>query len=171
MPGRTRKTVAGHPSPGRNTIDSCHKTVRRLIAVDLCDCNSLAMTFLDRYCAAMSSRKIRRISAALMAIVLAIGLSTHGLGGPNMITNSAMGLASDMPMSGDMPGKCDGCAGDEMGLAQAVCSAFCGTVIASTIVVMLSAVPAEILTPATERIAIGRADPPDPYPPRPIVLT
>ena len=73
------------------------------------------MTFVDRYCAAMSLGKIRRISAALMAVVLAIGLTTHGVGGPNMITNSAMALTSDMPMSGDMPGKCDGCAGDELG--------------------------------------------------------
>ena len=129
------------------------------------------MAFVDRYCASMSFGKIRRISAALMAIVLAIGLSTHGLGGPNMITTSAMALASDMPMSGDMPGKCAGCAGDEMGLAPAVCSACCGTVIAFRAVVVFFAVPAEILTPTCERIAVGRAEPPDPYPPRPIVLS
>jgi hypothetical protein len=129
------------------------------------------MTFVDRYCAAMSFGKTRRISVALMAVVLAIGLSTHGLGGPNMITNSAMALASDIPMSGDMPGKCDGCAGDEKGLAQAVCSAFCGTVMPSPITAVLSVVPAEILTPAGERIAVGRAEPPDPYPPKPIVLS
>ena len=132
---------------------------------------ALAMTFVGRYCAAMSFGKIRRISAALMAVVLAIGLSTHGLGGPNMITNSAMALASDMPMSGDMPGKCDGCAGDEKGLAQAVCSAFCGTVVPSPVTAVFSVVPAEILAPAGERIAVGRAEPPDPYPPRPIVLS
>ena len=132
---------------------------------------ALAMTFVDRYCAAMSFGKIRRISAALMAIVLAIGLSTHGLGGPNMITDSAMALASDMPMSGDMPGKCDGCAGDEKGLAQAVCSAFCGTVMPSPVTAVLSVVPAEILTPTSERNAVGRAEPPDPYPPRTIVLS
>ena len=132
---------------------------------------ALAMTFVDRYCAAMSFGKIRRISTALMAVVLAIGLSTHGLGGPNMITNSAMALASDMPMSGDMPGKCDGCAGDEKGLAQAVCSAFCGTVVPSPVTAVFSVVPAEILAPAGERIAVGRAEPPDPYPPRPIVLS
>ena len=132
---------------------------------------ALAMTFVDRYCAAMSFGKIRRISAVLMAIVLTIGLSTHGLGGPNMITNSAEALASDMPTSGDMPGKCDGCAGDEKGLAPAVCSAFCGTVIALPVAVVFFAVPAEILTPAGERIAVGRAEPPDPYPPRPIVLS
>ena len=129
------------------------------------------MTIFDRYCVAMSFGKIRRISAALVSVVLAIGLSTQGLGGPNMITNSAMALASDMPMSGDMPGKCHGCAGDEKGLAPAVCSAFCGTVIALPAVVVLSVVPAEILTPAGERIAVGRAEPPDPYPPRPIVLS
>ena len=132
---------------------------------------ALAMTFVDRYCAAMSFGKTRRISAALMAVVLAIGLSTHGLGGPNMITNSAMALASDMPMSGDMPGKCAGCARDEKGLAQAVCSAFCGTVMPSPVTAVFSVVPAEILTPADERIAVGRAEPPDPYPPRPIVLS
>ena len=131
----------------------------------------LAMTVVDRYCAAMPFGKIRRISAALMAIVLAIGLSTHGLGGPNMITTSAMALASDMPMSGDLPGKCDGCAGDEKGLAPALCSAFCGTVMPSPVMTVLYVVPAEILTPAAERIAIGRAEPPDPYPPRSIVLS
>src|SRR5262249_19805707 len=132
---------------------------------------ALAMAFVDRYCASMSFGKIRHILAALMAIVLAIGLSTHGVGGTNIITNPAMALASDMPMSGDMPGKCDGCAGDEKGLAPAVCSAFCGTVIAFPAVVVFFAVPAEILTPAAERIVIGRADPPDPYPPRPIVMS
>jgi hypothetical protein len=129
------------------------------------------MTFVARYCAAMSFGKIRRISAALMAIVLAIGLSTHGLGGPNMINNSAMALMSDMPMSGDMPGKCDGCAGDEKGLAPAFCSAFCGTVMPSPVMTVLYVVPAEILTPTSERIVVGRAEPPDPYPPRPIVLS
>jgi len=129
------------------------------------------MGFTNRYRAVMLIGKIRRISAALMAVVLAIGLSTHGLGGPNMITNSAMALSSDMPMSGDMPGKCDGCAGDEKGLAPAICSAFCGTVIAFPAVVVFFAVPAEILTPTSERVAVHRGEPPDPYPPKPIVLS
>src|SRR5215475_1266899 len=129
------------------------------------------MTFVDRYCPAMPLGQIRRILAALTAVILAIGLSTHGLGGPNMITNSAMALSSDMPMSGDMPGKCDGCAGDEKGLAPAICSAFCGTVIAFPAAVVFFAVPAEILTPTSERIAVHRGEPPDPYPPRPIVLS
>ena len=132
---------------------------------------ALVIAFANRYCAAMALGQIRRILTALMAVILAVGLTTHGVGGPNMITNSATALASGMPMSGDMPGKCDGCAGDEKGLAPAVCSAFCGTVIAFPVVVVFFAVPAEILTPASEQIAVGRAEPPDPYPPRPIVLS
>ncbi len=132
---------------------------------------ALAMIFANRYRAAMPFGKIRRILAALMAIALAAGLSMHGLGGPDMNIKSAMAVASDMPMSRDMPNKCDGCAGNEKGVAPAVCSAFCGTVIAFPAVVVFSSVPAEKLAPTGERIAIGRADPPDPYPPRSIVLS
>ena len=129
------------------------------------------MPFANRYYALMSIGKIRRISAALMAIVLAVGLSMHGLSGTGINFKSATAVANDMPMSDGMPSKCNGCAGDEKGVAPAFCSAFCGTVIPSPVIAVFSAVPAEILTPAAERIAIGRADPPDPYPPRPIVLS
>jgi len=122
----------------------------------------------------MSFEKIRRISAVLMALVLAVGLAMHGLGGPDMIVKSNMTAASDMPMSSDMPmqGKCSGCAGDEKGVAPAACSAFCGAGIAVPLVaVVLYVVPAEALTPVAGPDAIGRADPPDPYPPRPISMS
>jgi hypothetical protein len=119
----------------------------------------------------MSCRNIRRTLAALMAVVLAVGLLTHGLGGPNVVIKSVMAVTNDMPMSGDMPGKCNGCAGDEKGVAPAVCAAFCGAALASLAVVVFAPIPADILTPPAERIAVGRADPPDPYPPRPVVLS
>jgi hypothetical protein len=123
----------------------------------------------------MSWRKIRRITTVLAAWVLAAGLVAHGFGGPDMIVKSAMTSASDTPMSGDMPmpGKCNGCAGDEKGMAPAAaCSAFCAAVIASpSLAVVLYAVPAEILSPTTGPDAISHADPPDPYPPRPTILT
>jgi hypothetical protein len=127
------------------------------------------MPFANRYCARMLIGKIRRISAALMAVVLAVGLSMHGLSGAGINFKSAAAVANDMPMSDGMPSKCNGCAGDEKGVAPGFCCAFCGTVIASPAMAVLSAVPAEILTPPIEQIAIGRADPPDPYPPRRIV--
>jgi hypothetical protein len=132
------------------------------------------MAATDCYSAGMSFEKIRRISAVLMALVLAVGLTTHGLGGPDMIVKSSMTAASDMPMSGDMPmqGRCDGCAGDEKVVAPAACFAFCCAVIAAPLVaVVLYVVPAEVLIPVASPDAIGRADPPDPYPPRPTILS
>lgn len=135
---------------------------------------ALAMASANCYSAGMSFAKIRRMSAVLMVLVLAAGLATHGLAGPDTIAKSNITAARDMPMSSDMPmqGKCDGCAGDEKGVAPAACSAFCSAVIAVPMVaVVLYGVPAEVLTPVAGPDAIGRADPPDPYPPRPSILS
>jgi hypothetical protein len=121
----------------------------------------------------MLSRRIRRISALLAALVLAAGLVAHGFAGPEMVIKSAIAAASDMPMSNDMPmpGKCNGCAGDENGVAPAACSAFCGAVIAvPSVVAIFNAVPIDILRPLAGQIEAGHADPPDPYPPRPTIL-
>jgi hypothetical protein len=91
-----------------------------------------------------------------------------------MIVTSAMTTASDMPISSDMPmpGKCNGCAGNEKGVAPAACSAFCGAVIALPMMaVVLYAVPVETLNPTAGPAAIGHATPPDPYPPRTTILS
>jgi len=122
----------------------------------------------------MSFDKIRRIPAVLMALVLAVGLATHGVGGPDMIVKSAMTTASDMLTSSDMSmrGKCNGCAGDEKGVAPATCSAICGAMITAPLLAIVhDAIPAETLRPMAGARAIGRANPPDPYPPRPAVLS
>jgi hypothetical protein len=97
--------------------------------------------------------------ALLAALVLAAGLVAHGFGG--------MPTSSDMPM----PGKCNGCVGDEKGVAPAACSAFCGAVIELPLIPAgFDAVSIDTLGPAVEQIVTGHADPPDPYPPRPIIL-
>lgn len=115
---------------------------------------------------------IRRIQAALLALTLAVGLVAHGVGVPGMVVKSDMLVANDMAMPGDTSGRCNGCAGHEKGTARAACAAFCSTAIAlPTTGVVLYAVPAEQLGPTAEHIALGRSDPPDPYPPRPTVLT
>lgn len=121
----------------------------------------------------MSSWKIRRISTVLAALVLAAGLVTHGFDGTDMIVKSTAIAASDAAMSGNMPmpGKCNGCAGDEKGLAPTACSAFCGAVIASPLVeAVLYNVLAETLKPTAGPDAISHTDPPDPHPPRPTIL-
>jgi hypothetical protein len=122
----------------------------------------------------MLSLKIRRISALLVALVLAVGLVTHGFAGPDMVVKSAVTAAVDMPMSADMPmsGKCDGCAGDEKGVAPAACSAFCSAVIAvPSVAAVFDAVPIDTLVPSAGAVVTGHSDPPDPYPPRPIILS
>ena len=134
---------------------------------------ALVMASANCYFVGMSSEKIGRVSTLLAVLVLAVGLVAHGLGGPDIIVKSGMTVADEMPMSGDMPmpGTCNGCAGDEKGVAPAACSAFCGAVIALPLVAaVLHAVPAETLNPTAEPGAVGHADPPDPYPPRPIIL-
>jgi len=124
--------------------------------------------------------KIRRIPALMLALALAGGLVVHGFAGPEMAlkstiaAKSTMASAGDVPMSTDMPmpGKCNGCAGDEKGVASAACSAFCVTLIAlPSVAAVLDVVPAEALDPAVESHATGHADPPDPYPPRPTILS
>ncbi len=132
------------------------------------------MTSANRYCNRMLPEKARRISALLSALVLAVGLVTHGLAGPDLGFKSAIAASDDMSMSSDMPmtGKCDGCAGDERGMAPAACSAFCGAVISvPSVIAVFDAVPIGTLGPSTGTIVTGHADPPDPYPPRTNILS
>ena len=122
----------------------------------------------------MLRERIRDASTVLMALVLAVGLAMHGFGGLDIMIKSVMTAAGDMPMStdGPMQGNCNGCAGDEKGVAPAACSAFCATVNAVPLVgVLFYAVPAETLIPTAEPYTVGRANPPDPYPPRPTILS
>jgi hypothetical protein len=102
----------------------------------------------------------------------------HGLGSPDILDKSAVAAANDLPMSSmpmsgmPMSGKCNGCAGDEKGMGPAACSALCDAVIALPLVaVMLHTVRAETLSPVSGPNAIGHANPPDPYPPRPTSLS
>jgi hypothetical protein len=121
----------------------------------------------------MSFKRIRRIPAALMAVVLAVGLATHGLA-LGAVAQSDVTAATNMAMPADMPmqGKCDGCAGDEKGVAPAACFAFCCAVNPTPLLgVVPNTTAAETLAPAAGKIIMGRVDPPDPYPPRPISMS
>jgi hypothetical protein len=122
----------------------------------------------------MLSRRIRRISTLLAALVLAVGLAAHGFAGPQTVVKSAVTATTDMPMSGDMPmpGKCNGCAGDEQGTAPAACSAFCSAMIAvPSAAAVFAAIAIGTLGPSATPIVTGRADPPDPHPPRATILS
>ena len=116
----------------------------------------------------MWSEKIRRMSAVLLALALAVGLMTHGFGNPDMGLKATMAAAtSDMPMSGN----CDGC-GDNSTDMAAACAAFCNSVVALPVAtVVVDVVLIGILRPSVGLVATGHITPPDPYPPRPADLS
>jgi len=123
----------------------------------------------------MAFEKLRRASAIVAALILAAGLVMHGFTGLDTgSSTSATSIATQMPMPTDMPmsGQCDGCAGQEKGMSPAACSAFCSAVLAvPSVAVVFNTISIETLGPSAGPIVTGHADPPDPYPPRPILLS
>ena len=122
----------------------------------------------------MLAEKIRRLLVCTLALALAAGLVTHsvpsGKSGPkaaDMTTTVSMDAAADLPMHS----KCDGCAGDEKGLMPTACAAFCGSVIALPLPVIFHAGQIVTMWPPAGTDATGHTAPPDPYPPRPVVLS
>ena len=86
---------------------------------------------------------------------------------PALAATAAMTTDTGKPMSG----KCSGCAGDEKAMAAA-CSALCGSAVAVLpLVVAFGPVSVETIGPSAAPPATGHAFPPDPYPPRPTVLS
>jgi hypothetical protein len=86
---------------------------------------------------------------------------------PAPAATAAMTTDTGKPMSG----KCSGCAGDEKAMAAA-CSALCGSAVAVLpLVVAFGPVSVETIGPSAAPAATGHAFPPDPYPPRPTVLS
>ena len=121
----------------------------------------------------MLAEKIRRLFALLLAPVLVVGLVTHSVPVGNLgMKATEMPTAMSMNAATDMPSKCDGCAGDEKSIMPAACSAFCGSVVASPLMpAVFDAVPIATLWPPVGTVATGLTGPPDPYPPRPVVLS
>ena len=113
----------------------------------------------------MVGNRIRRLCAVFLALTLAVGVSTHGVHASNMGVKMAA-AASDMPM----PGKCDCGGNDKMSVAS--CSSQCTGIPAIhapslALDIVLVGGYADVAAPP----ATGHTRPPDPYPPRPAVLS
>jgi hypothetical protein len=125
--------------------------------------------------------RIRRPIALVLALTLSVGLATHSVPAGNLDTTAtgmtagmSMDVAMDMPMEMDMPapGKCSGCAGDEKGMMPSACAAFCGSVAAlPSMPAAFDTVPAATMWPAAGTLWASHTGPPDPYPPKPVVLS
>jgi hypothetical protein len=111
--------------------------------------------------------RLRRIMTVLLALTFVIGLVPHGLRGADAGVKMVMAAATDMPMSG----KCDGCGDDHKAMTSGACSAYCGFVALPLIGTAFEPVLAEVFTGIAGTPPAGHTVPPDPYPPRPAVLS
>jgi hypothetical protein len=115
----------------------------------------------------------RRIAVFVLAMAMALGLSAHAMRAAHMDLKAAAATAADIPASG-MPAssKCDGCGDDQKAISPAACSAYCSSIVAlPTTCPILGAVPHATPGHSEIPIATGHAFPPDPYPPRPSILS
>jgi hypothetical protein len=116
----------------------------------------------------MWSRLTRRLFVFVLAMAMAVGFSAHAVQATHADLKAVGAMATDMPMSGG----CDGCSDDQKAMTPAACSAHCASIVAlPTTSVVPDAVPNESPGPVAKLAGTGHADPPDPYPPRPAVLT
>jgi hypothetical protein len=115
------------------------------------------------------SQKVRRVVALLLALTFIASLMPHGLRAATADVKIVMVAATDMPMSS---GKCDGCGDHQMAMTAAACSAYCNSFVALPSTETLLEPPSiETVRDAPALICVGHTIPPDPYPPRPAVLS
>ncbi len=111
---------------------------------------------------------VRRLSAILLTLSLVLGPGVNSVHASSMGAKMAVGAWSDTRS----PGKCDDCGGNKAGMAVGTCSVNCSGVTA----VPPGMAVADRLTAETHgNVATpgmaGHHIAPDPYPPRPAVLS
>lgn len=116
---------------------------------------------------AMFVLKLRRLTDLLLIVALAAGLVVHGVQAANMAAKMSMVAASTMPMSGE----CDGCCDDGC-ISLGGCSLICRTVLALHVVSpVFQLLPATLGEFGAIPARVGWNALPDPYPPRPTILS
>ena len=113
----------------------------------------------------MTWASLHRLCALVLALTLAVGLATHGATAAQM---SAQMVAA--AMSAPMPDGCDAC--DQDGDTMPACGALCATMMA--ILPIPLAVVSVAQAPAHPTPVLRTAElrgPPDPFPPKPGILS
>ena len=117
---------------------------------------------------------LRRMVGAFTALAFLLVLPLQaGMATPMCEAGKSVLAMAMADGAGPMSSPCDGCAGDEGGgMAMDACFALCAGAIAlppsvSSVVTASN----ERLTPMVGILALGHAGPPDPYPPRSVVLS
>jgi hypothetical protein len=114
------------------------------------------------------SETFRRVATVLLALTFVVSLVPHGARAADAGAKMVIVAMSDMPMSG----MCDGCGDDQKTMTAAACSALCASFVAlPSIETMLEPPPVEAFDGFAGSLLTGHTVPPDPYPPRPVVLS
>lgn len=108
---------------------------------------------------------VRRIAAILLTVVLALGPGMSGVFAAPAHGKAVVMMSSDMQSSGK-------CNGGKAGMPTAACSIGCSGIIA-VMPGTVAAVPLSVTSVGYIVAAdlTGRNVPPDPYPPRPAILS
>ena len=111
---------------------------------------------------------VRRLSAVLVTLALAFGPGAGSVHASSMGAKMAMAASS----ATHSPSKCDDC-GAKGGMSGGACSVNCSglTALFSADNAVFDRLPVETRGPYDTRHRTGHADPPDPYPPRPTILS
>jgi len=115
----------------------------------------------------MHFANLRRLSALLLALALTLGTGAQAIGMIDMSFKMTMAGAVDAPM----PDGCGTCKDDDRGML-AGCSAVCGgmaAVLPSASGVTIASEISPLTVSSVEMT--GQYRPPDPYPPKPIILS
>lgn len=128
-----------------------------------------------RYAQVMLRDVLHRFSAVLLILSLALGPALNVVHASSMETKMVLAAASDMSSPGKMmpsSGKCDDCAGAKAGMPLGACSVYCAGVAAvPPVVAPFDYLAIEAQGFAAMRPIAGQHVPPDPDPPRSIVLS
>jgi hypothetical protein len=100
-------------------------------------------------------------SAAGMASIATSGLSECGVPCPTADQADTM---AGMPM----PGDCNGTDGKSAPMTPSACATFCAGFVAlpTTLIILVREASGMLPSPDVQPLLTGRADPPEPYPPR-----
>jgi hypothetical protein len=127
----------------------------------------------------MWSGLTRRIVVFTLSAAMAVGLSVHAVRATHAelkaVGSNAVGAMTAVMPASSMPSssKCDGCGGDQKAISPAACAAYCAGMMVAlpTVSVVFDVIPGTGPGHPAILIGTGHADPPDPYPPRPAVLS
>ena len=117
---------------------------------------------------------LRRITAVLLGLVLALGTAAHGAQAAAMDGKMSGGAMAAAAMGSDMStaGDCDACADPDGTMTAAACAATCVAPLATLIAPQPVLEPAAVrVSPASAPLRLGLTFPPDLSPPRPASLS